>query len=178
MPFIDHAIALPSMCASAYAHSTYKLFKRPRSLSILLDPVANRTDRAASYTTPLLSQEQRLGFLQTSINRRKCFNVRPGCGRMADTLPRTMSTREQRSEPNSSTQASGGQQLTATNLAAHNQNNRAVSAGQAVRSWLNDIDTSNGRHVDGEAWRRLVATDHMAADIEAVVGGGHQRGAH
>ena len=97
---------------------------------------------------------------------------------MADTLPRTMSTREQRSEPNSSTQASGGQQLTATNLAAHNQNNRAVSAGQAVRSWLNDIDTSNGRHVDGEAWRRLVATDHMAADIEAVVGGGHQRGAH
>ena len=89
-----------------------------------------------------------------------------------------MSTREQRNEHNTSTQAAAGQQLTAANLAVHNQNIRAMPTGQAVRSWLNDIEASNGRHVDGEAWRRLVATDHMAADIEAVVGGGHQRGAH
>ena len=89
-----------------------------------------------------------------------------------------MSTGEQHNEPNTSTQASGGQQLTATNLAAHNQNTRAMPARQAVRSWLNDIETSSERHVDEDAWRRLVATDSMAADIEAVVRGGNQRGAH
>lgn len=97
---------------------------------------------------------------------------------MINTLPGTMSTREQRNEPNTSTQAAGGQHLTAANLATHNQNTRAVSAGQAVRSWLNDIETSSERHVDEEAWRRLVATDSMAADIEAVVRGGNQRQAH
>ena len=89
-----------------------------------------------------------------------------------------MSTGEQHNEPNGSTQASGGQQLTATNLAAHNQNTRAMPARQAMRSWLNDIEASSERHVDEGAWRRLVATDPVAAEIEAAARGGSQRGAH
>ena len=89
-----------------------------------------------------------------------------------------MSTREQRNEHNTSTQAAAGQQLTAANLAVHNQNIRAMPTGQAVRSWLNDIEASNGRHVDEEAWRTLVARDPIAADIEAVVRGGNQNGTH
>ena len=92
---------------------------------------------------------------------------------MANTQPRTMSTREQRNGPNNSTQAAAGQQLTAANLAAHNQNIRAMPAGQAVRSWVNDIEASNGRHADEEAWRRLVARDPVAAEIEAAVRGGN-----
>lgn len=97
---------------------------------------------------------------------------------MANSLTKTMSTREQRNEPNASTQAAGGQQLTAANLAAHNQNTGAMPAGQAVRSWLNDIEASGERHLDEEAWRRLVERDGMAADIEAAVRGGNQNGAH
>lgn len=133
--------------------------------------------KVARHTTPVHSQEQQLSLLRTNIQRRECFNVRSGCIRMANSLPRTMSTREQRNEPNPSTQAAGGQQLTAANLAAHNRNTATMTTSHAVRSWLDDTVVSGGRHVDDETWRRLAARDRMAADIEAALSGGNQNGA-
>lgn len=95
----------------------------------------------------------------------------------ANALRSTMSIEQQRTEPDGSAQATGGQPLTAANLAAHNSNTLTMTAGQSVRSWLNNTGTFNGRYVDSETWARLVERDHVAADIEAAVRGGNQNGA-
>lgn len=89
-----------------------------------------------------------------------------------------MSTKEQRNQSNTSTQAAGGQQLTATNFAVHNQNTHATPTGQVVRSWLNDIGFLSERNVDQETWMTLVERDAVAADIEAGLRDGNQNGAH
>lgn len=96
---------------------------------------------------------------------------------MADILQRIMSTEEQRNEPGISTPATGGSQLTAANLAAHNRNTPAMPPGHAIRSWLNDTGTPSGRHVDGATWAVIVDGDPMAADMEAALRGGNQNGA-
>ena len=88
-----------------------------------------------------------------------------------------MSIEEQRNEPDTSTQAIGGPQLTAANLAAHNRNTPTMPPGHAVRSWLNDTGTTRRRHVDGATWADTVNGDPMAADIEATLPGGNQNGA-
>jgi hypothetical protein len=96
----------------------------------------------------------------------------------AHTSHRTMSIeQQQRNKPGTSTQAMGGPQLTAANLAAHNHNTSTMTTGQAVRSWLNDNEASHGRYVDSETWARLIERDTMAADIEAIVRGENQNGA-
>lgn len=96
---------------------------------------------------------------------------------MADIRPRTMSIEQQRNEPDTSTQAIGGSQLTTANLAAHNRNTPTMPPGHAVRSWLNDTGTTSRRHVDGATWADIVDGDDMAADIEAALPGGNQNGA-
>lgn len=178
---IDHTFAVPLMCASAYAHPTHGLFKHFRKpLVAACLSIAYQSDRTFGNTASIHSPRKNssITVVERTHTAVSGFDTRSDYGRMANSLPRTMASREQRNELNTSTQSAGGQQLTATNLTAHNQNTRAMPAGQAVRSWLNDIDTSDGRHVNEEAWTRLVARDPLAADIEATVRGGNQNGTH
>jgi hypothetical protein len=88
-----------------------------------------------------------------------------------------MSIQEQRNEPETSTQTTGGPRLTAANLDAHNRNTSTMPAGHAVRSWLNNTRTPGGRFVDSETWAGLVERDQLAADIDAAARIGNQNGA-
>jgi hypothetical protein len=88
-----------------------------------------------------------------------------------------MSIEQQRNNPDTSAQATGRPRLTAANLDRHNRDTLTMTAGQSVRSWLNDTVTPSGRSVDDETWASIVEGDPLAADIEAIVRGGHQDGA-
>lgn len=81
-------------------------------------------------------------------------------------------------DPNTSPQMTHGDLLTASNLALHEQNTTTISINHAIHSWLNGSGsgTSPPVHVDNEAWMRLVQRDPGAADIEAAVGIGGDRG--
>jgi len=85
-----------------------------------------------------------------------------------------MSIEEKRNVPETSAQAIGGTPLTVSNLAEHNRDASTTTAAQAVRSWLNDTETSSGRYVDDETWAETVGRDALAADIEATLRGGNQ----
>jgi hypothetical protein len=62
-----------------------------------------------------------------------------------------------------------GAPLTTANLIVHERATTTISASNVVRGWLAASGDSRQINADPENWMQLVARDHLAAAIEAII---------